>query len=47
MHQIQIDYDKCKNCGLCDICPGIELDENKTPHFTSLCTNCGSNTQVP
>lgn len=43
---LEIDYDKCKNCGLCDMCPGIELDENKTPHFTSLCTNCGSNTQV-
>jgi indolepyruvate ferredoxin oxidoreductase alpha subunit len=43
---IQIDYDKCKNCGLCDMCPGIELDEDKAPHFTSLCTNCGSNTQV-
>jgi len=43
---IEIDYDKCKNCGLCDICPGIELDENKAPHFSSLCTNCGSNTQV-
>jgi indolepyruvate ferredoxin oxidoreductase alpha subunit len=43
---IEIDYDKCKNCGLCDICPGIELDEDKKPHFTSLCTNCGSNMQV-
>jgi indolepyruvate ferredoxin oxidoreductase alpha subunit len=44
--KLQIDYEKCKKCGLCDICPGIELDENKAPHFTILCANCGSNTQV-
>jgi len=28
------------------MCPGIELNENKTPHFTDLCSNCGSNKQV-
>lgn len=43
---VEIVYEKCKNCGLCDICPGIELDENKLPHFTSLCTNCCSSKQV-
>ncbi|MFC2114439.1 2-oxoacid:acceptor oxidoreductase family protein [Bacteroidota bacterium] len=43
---IEFDYDKCKNCGLCNMCPGIELDENKTPHFTMLCSNCGSNKPV-
>ncbi|TSA24431.1 MAG: pyruvate ferredoxin oxidoreductase [Bacteroidetes bacterium] len=43
---IEIDQDKCRNCGLCDICPGIELDENKHPRFTILCTNCGSNKPV-
>jgi len=43
---LTIDYDKCKNCGLCDICPGIETDQNKTPHFTNLCTNCGAKTPV-
>ncbi len=41
-----IDYEKCKSCGLCDICPGIELDENKTPRFTGLCTNCGGGSRV-
>ena len=46
IRKIEIDYDKCKNCGLCDICPGIELDDAKTPHFKNLCTNCGSNNQV-
>ncbi len=43
---LAIDYDKCKRCGLCNICPGIEVDEDKTPHFTNLCTNCGTGTQV-
>lgn len=43
---VEIDDDTCKNCTLCDICPGIELDENKHPHFTILCTNCGTNTPV-
>ncbi|PIP53904.1 MAG: pyruvate ferredoxin oxidoreductase, partial [Bacteroidetes bacterium CG23_combo_of_CG06-09_8_20_14_all_32_9] len=42
IRKVEIDYDKCKNCALCNICPGIELDENKRPHFTVLCTNCGS-----
>ena len=43
---LEIDYEKCKDCALCDICPGIELDDNKTPHFTNLCTNCGANNPV-
>jgi indolepyruvate ferredoxin oxidoreductase alpha subunit len=46
IRKVEIDYEKCKKCGLCDICPGLELDENKIPHFTSLCTNCGSNKAV-
>jgi len=46
IRKVEIDYDKCKNCGLCNMCPGIELNENKTPHFTDLCSNCGSNKQV-
>jgi len=43
---IETDYDKCRNCGLCNICPGIVHDENKVPHYTSMCTNCGSGTPV-
>jgi indolepyruvate ferredoxin oxidoreductase alpha subunit len=46
VRRVRINTDKCKQCGLCGICPGIELDENKNPHFTSFCTNCGSNSQV-
>ncbi len=46
LRKIEIDYDKCKNCDLCNICPGIVLDEDRTPQFTSLCTNCGSGIPV-
>ena len=46
IRKVEINYEKCKNCGLCDICPGIELTEGKIPRFTSLCTNCGSNKSV-
>ncbi len=43
---LTIDRDKCRQCGLCGVCPGIEHDEKKRPSFTVLCTNCGSNKQV-
>lgn len=43
---IAIDYEKCRQCALCDICPGIELKEDKTPYFTTLCTNCGANKPI-
>ncbi|NQS98483.1 MAG: 2-oxoacid:acceptor oxidoreductase family protein [candidate division Zixibacteria bacterium] len=46
IRKVEIDYEKCDNCGVCDICPGIELDDDKTPHFTSLCTNCGSGNPI-
>lgn len=42
----EFDYEKCKYCDLCNICPGIEMDEKQTPHFTSLCTNCGASSPV-
>ncbi|MCK5808569.1 2-oxoacid:acceptor oxidoreductase family protein, partial [bacterium] len=41
-----VDYDKCKACGLCDICVGIKMDDKNQPHFTSLCTNCGGESPV-
>ncbi len=46
IRKVEINDEKCKNCGLCDICPGIELTEGKIPRFTSLCTNCGANKAV-
>jgi indolepyruvate ferredoxin oxidoreductase, alpha subunit len=46
VRQLRINRELCKQCGLCGICPGIQHDEERKPHFTILCTNCGSNTQV-
>ena len=46
IRKLEFDYDKCTNCDLCNICPGIEMDEDKTPHFTNLCTNCGSGNPI-
>ena len=43
---IKIDKDKCKKCKRCNICPGIKMGEDGYPEFTSLCINCGGNTQV-
>lgn len=43
---LEIDTDKCIKCGKCNICPGIEFDKENGPVFTSMCTNCGGNTQV-
>jgi indolepyruvate ferredoxin oxidoreductase alpha subunit len=31
----------CKQCHRCQICPGIETDEDGYPRFTHLCTGCG------
>lgn len=44
--ELDIDREKCRQCGLCGICPGIQHDENRRPEFTILCSNCGSNMQV-
>jgi len=46
IRNLTINREKCKQCGLYGICPGIEHDEQRRPHFTILCSNCGSNTQV-
>jgi len=46
VRQLEFDYELCRTCDLCDICPGIEFDDNGKPHFTSLCTNCAGNPQV-
>lgn len=43
---LSIDMEKCIKCGKCNICPGIEFDKENGPRFTTMCTNCGGNTQV-
>lgn len=44
--ELEVNPEICKRCGICNMCPGIELDEEKNPHFTSLCTNCAEGEQV-
>ncbi len=46
IRKVEINDEKCKKCGLCDICPGIELTEGKIPRYTSLCTDCSANKPV-
>ena len=46
IRKISRDYDKCKKCFRCNICPGVEFDDDKTPHFTNLCTFCGGSTPI-
>ncbi|MBE0574549.1 MAG: 2-oxoacid:acceptor oxidoreductase family protein [Desulfuromonadales bacterium] len=43
---LTVNGDLCKQCGKCNMCPGIELDEERNPHFTSLCSNCAGGMQV-
>ncbi|MBI5220054.1 MAG: 2-oxoacid:acceptor oxidoreductase family protein [Bacteroidia bacterium] len=46
IRKIRHDYDICKRCARCNICPGIEPDADRKPSFTSLCTFCGGNAPV-
>lgn len=46
VRNITRNYDICKRCLRCNICPGIEFDAEKKPYFTNLCTFCGSSTPV-
>lgn len=46
IRRINRDYDICKRCLRCNICPGIEFDADKKPNFTGLCTFCGGSTPV-
>jgi len=43
---LRINADKCRRCGRCNICPGIEVGADRLPRFTALCTNCGGSTPV-
>lgn len=46
IRKISRNYDVCKRCLRCNICPGIEFDIDKKPSFTSQCTFCGGSTAV-
>lgn len=43
---IEIDREKCRKCGRCNVCPGIKFDDEGKPNFTNLCINCGGNKQI-
>ena len=46
VRKVKFDYDKCRRCGKCNMCQGIEVDEERYPHYTNLCTNCVSEKPV-
>ncbi len=46
VRDLTVNDDLCKSCGICNMCSGIETDEEKNPHFTNLCTNCAGGDQV-
>ena len=43
---LMFDETKCTRCGRCAVCPGIALGDDKLPHFTMLCRNCGGSRNV-
>lgn len=46
VRKISRNYDLCKRCLRCNICPGIEFDADKKPSFTTFCTFCGGSSPV-
>lgn len=42
--RVMVDPNACKKCGLCMICPGLELGPDKVPVNTNLCSGCGGHT---
>jgi len=42
--KLAVDADLCKRCGLCQICPGIDADEEGLPSFNNQCTTCAGQT---
>lgn len=42
--KLVVDTEKCVQCGACNICSGIQPDENGVPFWNNLCTGCVSKT---
>lgn len=42
--KLTVDTEKCVGCGACNICPGVNLDENDSPVWNNICSGCVSNT---
>jgi indolepyruvate ferredoxin oxidoreductase alpha subunit len=39
--QLKINPEKCDQCHICQICPGIEEGSDGFPQFNNLCSGCG------
>ncbi len=46
IRRVIVNLEKCKKCGLCNICPGIQSQKGEYSKFTNLCANCGSSKSV-
>ncbi|MCK5164104.1 MAG: 2-oxoacid:acceptor oxidoreductase family protein [Desulfobacula sp.] len=42
--KLVLDKDLCKACATCNICSGLDMDENNQPVWNNLCTGCVSKT---
>ncbi len=42
--RVLADAERCRQCGLCLICPGIEKGPDGTPVSNQLCSGCGGHT---
>ncbi|WP_136795512.1 2-oxoacid:acceptor oxidoreductase family protein [Desulfosediminicola ganghwensis] len=40
--KMMVDEEKCKRCGLCQVCPGIQADEDGLPSYNNICSGCVS-----
>jgi len=41
---LKLDKDLCKSCATCNICSGLDMDENNSPVWNNLCSGCVSKT---
>lgn len=44
--QLTVNIEKCRKCGLCNVCPGIDSQKGQYAKFNNSCTNCGSSGSV-
>ena len=42
--RVAVQPEDCKQCNLCLVCPGLELDAENIPTITNLCSGCGGHT---
>ena len=42
--KLTVDAEACISCGACNICSGIQMDENDQPVWNNICSGCVSQT---